>query len=262
MRFKSAHHSATQHDPASSKPGNPWAAAAADLDRARARRRDFWSLIWACALGLMLAAGVVCVSRAAAPPGHARYAPSGQGERMAKSAVFRLSDFPVGSGWADLELPVPPGELDACGRGVDDLVLSGWALSSFARGLTPAASDAIVLTSGATVFATSGMLDRYAARTLGGGALSCVRARILRRATHGSRYISFRDVRMPRLAATQRAFRIRFYPPHSEALWEQDAVFLASGRTLVVVSAASPVSAHDRAARLAYFRRIAQRIAT
>jgi hypothetical protein len=104
------------------------------------------------------------------------------------------------------------------------------------------------------------MLDRYVGRTLAGNALACIRSRIRRRATHGSRYVSFHAVQMPRLAPTQRAFRITFYPPYSEALWEEDAVFLARGRTLAVVSAASPISASDRSAKLAYFRRIAERI--
>jgi hypothetical protein len=120
----------------------------------------------------------------------------------------------------------------------------------------------MVLISNADVFATRRMLDRYVRRTLAGNALACIRARILRRATYGSRYVSFQAVQMSRLAPTQRAFRITFYPPYSEALWEEDAVFLARGRTLAVVSAASPISAHDRSAKLEYFRRIAQRIPT
>jgi hypothetical protein len=104
------------------------------------------------------------------------------------------------------------------------------------------------------------MLDHYVGRTLAGNALTCLRTRIQRRATHGSRYVSFQALQMSRLAPTQRAFRITFYPPYSEALWEKDAVFLARGRTLAVVSASSPISAHDRSAKLEYFRRIAQRI--
>lgn len=199
---------------------------------------------------------------AAAAPGSERFLPDAEGGRIALRAVFDRRDFPAGSGWARLQLSIPGVHLDPCGRRVDDLVLTGYALSAFARGATPASRSAMVLISNADVFATHQMLDRYVARTLAGSALACLRARIQRHATHGSRYVSFQAVQVSRLAPTQRAFRITFYPPYSQALWEEDAVFLARGRTLAVVSAASPISAHNRSAKLEYFRRLAQRIPT
>jgi hypothetical protein len=225
-------------------------------------RRGLRWMIRVGAGGLTLAAVAASVASAAATPGAERFLPDAKGQRIALRAVFHQRDFPSESGWADLELSIPGVQLDPCGRRVDDLVLTGYALSAFSRGATPATESAMVLISNADVFATRRMLDRYVGRTLAGNALACLRARVQRRATHGSRYVSFQAVQMSRLAPMQRAFRITFYPPYSTALWEEDAVFLARGRTLAVVSASSPLSARDRSAKLEYFRRIAQRIPT
>jgi hypothetical protein len=241
--------------PASASTGS-----AGGRERTSGPRRGLRSTLRVCAGGLTLALVAAGVASAAAAFGAERFLPDAAGERSAMRAVFHQRDFPAQSGWINLQPSIPGVQLDPCGRRVDDLVLTGYARSTFSRGATPAASSAMVLISNADVFATRPMLDRYVGRTLAADALACPRAGIQRRATHNSRYVSFQALQVSRLAPTQSAFRITFYAPHSEALWEEDAVFLARGRTLAVVSASSPISAHDRSAKLEYFRRIAQRI--
>jgi hypothetical protein len=220
-----------------------------------ARRR-----IWALAASMALAGMLIVTAVAAAAPGREKYAPTKVGVEIAARSVLHTTDMPVGAGWVDVQIAIEDyRHLDPCGRRVDDLVLTGYALSSFAH--FGQAEHTSVVISNADVFADRGMLARYVSRTLTGvHALSCLRARIERRATHGTRYISFRAVRLPEVAPAQRAFRVTLHPPHSDEVWEEDAIFLPRGRVLAIISAASPIAAGGRAAKLTYFRKVAQRL--
>jgi hypothetical protein len=188
--------------------------------------------------------------------------PTERGTSIATHAVFASRDFPAGSGWVDTQIGIADHHLDPCGRRVDDLVLTGYALTRFMHEASATGPITSIVISNADVFASEAMLDRYVARTLGRVALACLRARMERRSTGRLHFLSFRAIKLPRLAPTQRAFRITFHPANTQELWEEDAVFLARGRTLAVVALASTSSAYDRSAMFRYVRLISTRIAS
>jgi hypothetical protein len=115
--------------------------------------------VYVTVLALGVAGVVVAGADAARTLRRETYSPTERGASIATHAVFASRDFPAASGWVDTQIGIADHHLDPCGRRVDDLVITGYALTRFMHEASATGPITSIVISNADVFASEAMLD-------------------------------------------------------------------------------------------------------